>query len=165
MNKYHRATKTTNVLISFLTTDISHSKVLCAQKSRWTSTQSSSITFFNFSGRFDWKIVYETNLYAQQKNAPNFRPTYAAEFRAYLGNLFLMGKTQLANYRCFWSEKPELNYRPVADIMSRNRCGQLTHYFNLNNSTKNPPQTDLGHDKLHKVRPILENEEKISRAV
>ena len=67
------------------------------------------------------KIVYETNLYAQQKGATNFEPTHIEEMRAYFGILFLMGLCRLPNYRCYWSTEPELRYLPIANIMPRNR--------------------------------------------
>ena len=103
------------------------------------------------------EIVLQTNLYAEQQGAINFEKTSVDEIRAYIGMLFLMGINQTPNYRCYWSTKKELRYPPIADVMSRNRYEQLTRYFHLNDSTKNPPRGSPGHDKLHKVRPILEN--------
>ena len=41
--------------------------------------------------------------------------------------------------------------------MPRNRYDELTRYFHLNDSTKNPPRGSPGHDKLHKIRPIIQN--------
>ena len=102
-------------------------------------------------------IVEQTNLYAEQKGAVNFIPTCVSEIRAYLAILLLMGIVQLPNYRCYWSRRPVLNIPAISEIMSRNRYEQITRYFHLNDCSQNPPRTSPDHDKLHKVRPILDN--------
>jgi hypothetical protein len=103
------------------------------------------------------KITNETNLYAQQKRHKNWTPTSVTEIKAYLGILFYMGVIQLPNYRAYWSSKPELRQETISSIMSVNRYEQLTRAFHLNDSTQNPPRGDPTHDKLHKIRPVIDN--------
>ena len=106
-------------------------------------------------------IVHQTNLYAEQSGDVLFVRTCVAEIRAYLGMLFFMGIVPLPNYRCYWSKTPGLKNCVISEIMCRNRFEQITKYFHLNDSTQNLPRTHPEHDKLHKVRPILDNAETI----
>lgn len=104
------------------------------------------------------KIKEETERYAHQQGAATF--TSVAEIKAYLGMLFLMGVVQLPSYRHYWSKNPVLRQHSIASVMPRNRYELLTKYFHLNDSTKNPARNFPGHDKLHKVRPVLDNAKK-----
>jgi hypothetical protein len=97
----------------------------------------------------------ESERYARQKGDLTF-VTSAAEMKSYLGLLFYMGIVQLPNYRCYWSEHPGLRQSFVANTMSRHRYELLTKYIHLEDSTTNPPRGSPNHDKLHKVRSILE---------
>lgn len=102
------------------------------------------------------KMCTETTLYARQNGNQTFE-TSVAEMKAYIGILFLMGVVQLPSYRCYWSKRRELRQQTVADIMTRNRYEILTKYFHVNDSTQNPPRNSPRHDRLHKVRPVIEN--------
>ncbi|XP_013407355.1 piggyBac transposable element-derived protein 4-like [Lingula anatina] len=102
------------------------------------------------------QIAMETTRYAAQKGNDNFHTT-ADEIKAYLGLLFLMGVVKLPNYRCYWSTREELHQTSISKVMPRKRYEELTSYFHLNDSQSNPARGQPGHDKLHKVRPIIDN--------
>lgn len=104
------------------------------------------------------KIRDETMIYARQQGKAFAITT--AEVKAYLGVLFLMGVVQLPSYKHYWSSNPFLRQETIASVMPRNRYDEITQYIHLNDSTQNPPRGQPGHDKLHKVRPVLNNAKK-----
>lgn len=109
-----------------------------------------------FPERMFTTICEETTRYARQKGNQTFE-TSAAEIKAYVGILFLMGVIVLPNYRNYWSKRRCLRQPVIAEVMSRSRYVEISKYFHLNDSTTNPPRISPRHDKLHKVRPILKN--------
>ncbi|XP_070199329.1 piggyBac transposable element-derived protein 4-like [Littorina saxatilis] len=78
-----------------------------------------------------------------------------------MGILFLMGVIGLPNYRCYWSSRKELRQPVIADVMSRNRYEMLTKYFHLNDNTTQRPRGSPEHDKLHKVRPMIDHAKRV----
>ena len=109
------------------------------------------------------QISNETKRYARQKGNQTFQ-TSRDEIKAYIGILFLMGVISLPSYKCYWSTRRCLRQQTIADVMPRLRFETLTKYFHLNDSTTNPPRNSRHHDKLHKVRPVLENAKRQFRA-
>ncbi|KAL8614015.1 hypothetical protein ACOMHN_023250 [Nucella lapillus] len=102
-------------------------------------------------------LVEQTNLYAQQQGAQNFISVTEDKIKAYLGMLFIMGLVVLPSYTDYWCKLAEFRQDSIAKVMSVNRYQQITRYFHVNDSTTNPPRGHPDHDKLHKVRPIVEN--------
>ena len=106
------------------------------------------------------KICKETNKYAHQKQHRKWKNVTVDEVKAYLGILLLMGVVQLPGYRHYWSKRPDLRQHAIASIMTVNRYERITRAFHLNDSEKNPPRGSPNHDKLHKVRPVIDNSKK-----
>ncbi|KAL3225635.1 hypothetical protein MRX96_025673 [Rhipicephalus microplus] len=100
------------------------------------------------------KIVFETNLYAQQENK-RYVPTTDKEMRAFLGLNLLMGLKRSPSYRDYWSSAPDLNDPFISKVMTVNRFGWLLSHLHLNDNCLQPERDDPTFDKLYKVRPLL----------
>lgn len=99
-------------------------------------------------------ICDQTNIYAHQKTGTtlNVKPE---EIEAYIGILLYTGIVPMAQCRLYWSN--ECRFPPIANSMSRNRFEAIRRYFHLNDNTKQKPSNHEDHDKLYKVRPLLES--------
>lgn len=75
--------------------------------------------------------------------------------KAFLGVQLLMGVVKLPNYRAYWSTDEILHQEFISRVMPKNRYEDLCINFHLNDNT-NPERGVPGHDKLHKVRPVIE---------
>lgn len=102
-------------------------------------------------------IVFQTNLYAIQKNGDRFVPTTADELKVFLGINLLMGLKKLPSYRDYWSSIPELRDPYISSLMSVNRFGWLLTHLHLANNDEMPQRNDPSFDKLFKLRPYLEH--------
>ncbi|XP_065583822.1 piggyBac transposable element-derived protein 3-like [Artemia franciscana] len=60
----------------------------------------------------------------------------------------------MPSYRSYWSN--ETRYPVIADAMSRDRFEQIKKYLHFNDNLTQKPRGDPGHDKIHKVRPLIE---------
>lgn len=112
-------------------------------------------------------IVDETNSYANQpkKNKRlgsntkdiilNWKEITSEELKAWIGMHILMGIHQLPELKNYWSTDPILNVQSVARVMTAKRFKKITETLHVNDNSTNPPRGQPGHDKLHKVRPIL----------
>lgn len=70
--------------------------------------------------------------------------------------LSLFGIKQLPATRLYWSKDPLIGVPAVQKVMSRNRFDKLSKYLHLNNNTNQVPREEPAHDKLFKVRPVLD---------
>lgn len=105
------------------------------------------------------KIVFETNLYAVQKqggNCSSFVPTTSTEIKVFLGLNLLMGLKPIPSYRDYWSSRIELRDDYISTAMSRDRFGWLLSNLHLNNNATEPKKQDDNYDKLYKIRPLLD---------
>ena len=104
----------------------------------------------------------ETNRYADQKlNHPStanssrtrWMPTNVEGMRAFFGCHIYMGLCQLSDVKDYWSE--ELGQERVRNVFSRNRLTDILRYLNCNDNIAAVPRNDPDHDKLHKIRPVM----------
>ena len=106
------------------------------------------------------QIVAETNRYAREciamKPDREWYDTTLDEMKAFLGLHVLFGIKRLPATRLYWSEDPLISVPFVQKVMSRNRFDKLSKYFHVNNNANQVPREDAGHDKLFKVRPVLD---------
>ena len=79
----------------------------------------------------------------------------AEELKAWIGMHILMGVHQLPELKNYWSTDPILNVQSAARVMTAERLKKITETLHVNDNCTNPPRGQPGHDKLHKVRPIL----------
>lgn len=96
-------------------------------------------------------IVEQTELYANQNNAHNFK-TSIDEIRNFFGILFFSGYHKLPRERLYWSNDDDLGIDIVTSCMSRNRFEELKKFFHLADNS-NARTTS---DKLFKIRPVME---------
>ena len=110
-----------------------------------------------------WELlVRETNRYASTVvgTTPNSRPwndTTVPEIKAFIGMLLLFGVLKLPRLELYWSKNYlELETPGISEIMPRIRFEQLFRCFHIANNEDHIPFGQPGHDKLFKVRPLLD---------
>lgn len=112
------------------------------------------------------KLVFETNLYASQKTKPqpvdtpsassySWTDTNVEEIKAFIGCLIVMGIHQLPHLKNYWSSDPALGVPFISEVMSARRFKKLVENIHCNDNTTNTPRDQAGHDKLHKLRPLI----------
>ena len=97
-------------------------------------------------------IAEQTNLYSVQSTGSSICVDHD-EMEMYLGMLVMMSIIKLPQIRMYWSS--ETRVPSVADVMSINRFEKIKQYFHCNDNTKHVPVTHEDHDKLFKVRPVI----------
>ena len=105
-------------------------------------------------------IVTQTNLYRNQKQAAQGRsaagePFTDGDLRAWIGLVILMGIHQLPEVQNYWSSDPLLCVPAVKTVMPSKKFKKIVETIHCNDNTTNPPRGETGHDKLHKLRPLL----------
>ena len=117
-------------------------------------------------------IVNQTNLYAQQTKSKsirragrkvresgqtkNWNPLMPAELDAFIGMHILMAIHVLPQLKHYWSSDPLLGVPAVSKVMTGKRFKKITETIHVNDNEKNLPKTDENHDKLHKLRPMID---------
>ena len=105
-------------------------------------------------------IVDQTNLYALQNPPSSSRyrwfDTSVEELKAFIGVRILMGFNVRHSYRDYWSQDPYLGAPAVVKAFPINRYSHLLSHLHFNNNQTFIPRGQPGHDRLHKVRPILD---------
>ncbi|XP_055911774.1 piggyBac transposable element-derived protein 3-like [Eupeodes corollae] len=96
-------------------------------------------------------IVYQSNLYAVQKN--KLLDLKKGELLAFIGINFLMGYHKLPSWRHFWSESQDLGVSLVGKAMSRNRFDAILSNLHVNDNSCIPKDNK---DRLFKLRPLIE---------
>lgn len=96
-------------------------------------------------------IVEESNKYAIQKNSRNWTPT-----TKHLLELFLMGIHKLPSTDHYWSSDPALRVDIIAETMTVKRFKKLVENIHMNDNSTEVPKSNSQHDKLHKIRPIVD---------
>ena len=100
-------------------------------------------------------IVEETNRYAEQTlQGTEEWSTDAAEIRAYMGFMILMGINHLPEIRDYWSTNEYLHYAPIADRISRDRFEQITRFLHFTDDSL-PSRGEEGFSRLQKVDPVI----------
>lgn len=102
------------------------------------------------------EIVNQTNIYADQKQSKNWDAIALDEFKATIGMFILMGIHKLPSLKCYWSSDEILRVEAVAKVMTLNRYRKIIENLHCNDNTNIFIKTHPKHDKLHKVRPILD---------
>lgn len=112
--------------------------------------------FFSFflSDEILEKIVQETNLYAIQKEPNSTFSTSVTEVRNYMGILYFMSVIKYPNVRMYWS--PKYGFAHIYNCMTLNRFEKLKSLLHFNNNDSLLPSDHPRHDKLHKIRPVID---------
>ena len=107
-------------------------------------------------------LVTETNRYAQQKlaslgNTRTWAETNVEEMKAFIGMLIALGILQLLRLEMFWQQKYSFLATPgISDIMTKTKFEQIYRFFHLADSSQAVPTGEPGHDKLYKIRRLLD---------
>ncbi len=107
-------------------------------------------------------IVTETNRYAETivGNTAHARPWYdvtVEEMKAFLGVVIMMGILKLPRLELYWSTKhPHISSPEISSVMPLVRFEQIFRFLHLNNNTLYIPYGSDGHDRLFKVRKLLD---------
>jgi len=102
-------------------------------------------------------LATQTNVYAQQCKLRYWTDTCVREMKAYVGMLIGMGLHSLPQFRLYWSSDPLFRVQPLSAVMSRRRFLKLLQALHVNDNTKAPQRGTPEHDKLYKLRPLLDN--------
>lgn len=117
----------------------------------------SPLQFFNFffTKQLFEKICNETLAYSIQID-PN-RPFHITEndLRKYLGICVLMSIIHLPNTRNYWNDV--LGNKTIIDTMPVKHFEMVRKHLHFNDNTLAVPTDSVGHDRLHKIRPIIDN--------
>ena len=102
-------------------------------------------------------IVDETNRYAEQvlHGTNKVWTTDAAEIRAYMGFMILMGINHLPKIRDYWSVNPYFRYALVVDRITHDRFEEITRYLHFIDNDSLPSRGEEGYSRLQKVDPVI----------
>ena len=114
-----------------------------------------------FSPDLMCEIVKQSNAYAKLVMGPEkfdkWEKITVEELRAFLGFNILMGINHLPSLNDYWSRDPRLRYAPVADRISRDRFREVSRYLHFVDNDTLVPRGEEGHDRLGKVRPVIDH--------
>lgn len=99
-------------------------------------------------------IACQTNIYALQSKGVELG-LQEQEMKAFLGILMKFGILKPPTYRYFW--KTFSRYDVVANTMTGDRFLQIKSFLHFADNSMQKPADDPEHDKLFKIRPILES--------
>ena len=79
------------------------------------------------------------------------------ELKAFLGITILMGVTQLPRLHCYWSTNYYLGAPHIVQALPRDRYLRILRELHFNDNSTAIPRGQPGHDRAHKVRPVLDS--------
>ena len=103
-------------------------------------------------------ITAETNRYARHalgEDYSRFRPVTVEELRAYFGFCILMSVNNLPAAGDYWRRDPIYHYVPIASRISRDRFREIGRYLHFVDNNTLAPHGDPSHDRLGKIRPLI----------
>ena len=106
-------------------------------------------------------MVEQSNLYAKEVMGEERYECWSKitreELRAYLGFCILMGINHLPALDDYWSKDPSLRYSAIVDRITRDRFRDITRYLHFVDNATLTPRGSPGHDRLGKVRPVIDH--------
>ena len=107
-------------------------------------------------------IVEESNRYAAQvmgdERYREWRKITHEDVKAFFGFSILMGIDHLpSSVDDYWSKDPLLHYAPIADSIPRWHFRELSQYLHSVDNDHLAPRGDPAHDRLGKVRPLIDH--------
>ena len=114
------------------------------------------VTFFLalFSDEAFELLTLESNRYRLQMNKNKISPITKEETRKFIGIILFMSVVHLPRRRDYWSDA--IRQKFVADVMPVNRFEEILSQLHLNDNELECKRDELGYDRLHKVRPLLQ---------
>ena len=105
-------------------------------------------------------IVEETNRYAQQVMGDlrygSWKKITVEELDPFFGFSVLMGINHLLSVDDYWSKVQRLRYAPIAYRIPRWRFREISRYLHFVDNNHLVARGDHGHDRLGKVRPLID---------
>ena len=106
-------------------------------------------------------MVTESNRYAEDvmgsEKFAKWTKITEEEMKAFLGFSILMGINQLQAIKDYWKKNEYLHYSPIADRIPRDRFLEISRYIHFVDNSTLQPRGSPGHDRLGKVRPIIDH--------
>lgn len=118
--------------------------------------------YFFYDDLFD-HIVYETLLYSKQIDPDSNFKIISNDIKKYLGVCILMSLVNISNIRKYWS--PNLGNKVIQETLSINQFEKNRRFIHFNNNDNMLPKDHPGHDRLHRIRPIMETLKKKIRTI
>lgn len=107
-----------------------------------------------FSEEISDTIVDQTNLYAIQNDPSKPLNVQKDEIKQFLGIILYMSLIHLPNSRAYWSD--DLGFDKIKNVMTVNRYETIRRYLHFNNNETALPRENPNHDRLHKLRPLID---------
>ena len=85
----------------------------------------------------------------------SWRKITLEDVKAFLGFSILMGINVLPSLGDYWQRDKTLRYAPVADRISRDRFRDISRYLHFVDNDTLPPRGARNHDRLGKIRPLI----------
>jgi hypothetical protein len=88
-----------------------------------------------------------------------WKPTNGAEMKAFMGIILAVGIHKLPYLHVYWNQHPLLGAPGITQCMPCDWFKKIIvlRYLHLNDNSQARPRNDPNYDKLHKVRPLLNN--------
>ena len=117
--------------------------------------EQSPLYFFSliFTNDLIRHITEQNSIYAMQKYGKELKVT-ENEMKSFLGVLLYTGIIKLPSYGHYW--KTSLRIEPIASAINCDRFDEIKQYLHFNDNNSQKPNNHPQHDKLHKVRPVLD---------
>ena len=105
------------------------------------------------------EIVIETNRYATTRENRNkeWESLTVPEFQSFLGTMIMMGLHTLPALENYWSTNYYLGTPNIVEKFPRTRFKNILRELHFNNNHEAIPRGEIGHDRAHKVRPVIRN--------
>lgn len=103
---------------------------------------------------FFQSIAEQTNLYSTQKNPNNRKHFSASDIKQFTGICYYMSIINMPSIRSFWST--EIGYDHVRNVMPINKFEDIKQFIHFNNNDDHLPRDNSNHDRLHKIRFIID---------
>ena len=89
-------------------------------------------------------------------NDSTWYETTVEELRALFGVTILMGINSLPQFRMYWDVNEFIRNTGIKKTFTSNRYQKVMQYLHISDRASELPQNDPNHDKLYKIRPVLE---------
>ncbi|XP_039287948.1 piggyBac transposable element-derived protein 3-like [Nilaparvata lugens] len=101
------------------------------------------------------KICEQTLLYSVQKDPAHPFEIQPNLLKKYIGILIFMSIVKMNNVRNYWSKN--IGHPLVMNVMGVNKFEEIKKNLHLNDNSTALPVTDPNHDRLHKIRPVIDH--------
>ena len=91
------------------------------------------------------------------KADPAWHEKNTDEIHAFFAVNIMFGIKKLPVVHSYWSKNPLLGVLEIQKVFSRNRFKKVSQYLHVNDKNRELPRGDANHDKLYKVRPLLDS--------